>query len=49
MTNSVETGNCYPSGTLGRCPLCGCELQSGIDDRAFERPACEYTEQEVAA
>lgn len=48
MTNSLETGNCYPSATLSHCPLCGGELQSGTDDRAFECPVCEYTEQEVA-
>ncbi|MGE6117123.1 hypothetical protein ACLHZU_13620 [Aeromonas salmonicida] len=34
---------------LNHCPLCGGELQSGTDDRTFECPACEYTEQEVAA
>ena len=26
----------------------GSELQSGTNDRAYECPACEYTEQEVA-
>lgn len=34
---------------LDHCPLCGGELQSGTDDRAYECPACEYTEQEVGA
>lgn len=33
---------------LAHCPLCGGELQSGTHDRAYECPACEYTEQEVA-
>ena len=32
---------------LNHCPLCGGELQSGTDDRTFECPVCEYTEQEV--
>lgn len=33
---------------LNHCPLCGSELQSGTNDRAFECQACAYTEQEVA-
>lgn len=28
--------------------MCGSELRTGNDDRAFECPACAYTEQEVA-
>jgi hypothetical protein len=44
-----------PTAPLGRplcadldhCPLCGSELRAGTDDTAYERPACEYIEQEV--
>ncbi|WP_170946585.1 hypothetical protein [Aeromonas salmonicida] len=32
---------------LDHCPLCGCELRSGTNDRAYECLACDYTEQEV--
>ena len=49
MTNSTMAhgGHSLPHD-LDQCPLCGSELQSGTNDRAYECPACEYTEQEVA-
>ena len=49
MTKSILANGGQPfSHDLNHCPLCGGELQSGTDDRAFECPVCEYTEQEVA-
>ena len=56
MTNSTMAHGGHPlphslphslPHDLNHCPLCGGELQSGNDDRAFECPACAYTEQEV--
>ena len=52
MTNSTMAhgGHSLPHSLphdLNHCPLCGSELQSGTNDRAYECPACEYTEQEV--
>lgn len=47
MTNSVETGNCYPSKSLSNCPHCGSELSAGADDRSFECRGCDYSEREV--
>lgn len=48
MTKSILAHGGQPfSHDLNHCPLCGGELQSGTDDRAFECPTCEYTEQEV--
>ncbi|WP_200891479.1 hypothetical protein [Aeromonas hydrophila] len=32
---------------LDHCPMCGSELRTGTDDRSFECPGCDYTEQEV--
>ena len=54
MTNSTQAHSGQPlphslPHDLNHCPLCGGELQSGNDDRAFECPACAYTVQEVAA
>ena len=50
MTNSTQAREGHPlPHDLNHCPLCGSELQSGSNDHAFECPACEYTEQEVAA
>ncbi|WP_324019419.1 hypothetical protein [Aeromonas hydrophila] len=50
MTKPILAHGGQPfSHDLNHCPLCGSELQSGTDDRAFECPTCEYTEQEVAA
>lgn len=46
--NPTTPQGCPLCADLDHCPLCGGELQSGTDDRAFECPACEYTEQEVA-
>lgn len=49
MTNSTMAHGGHPLlNDLNHCPLCGSELQSGTNDRAYECPACEYTEQEVA-
>ena len=52
MTNSTMAHGGHPlphslPHDLYHCPQCGSELQSGNDDRAFECPACAYTEQEV--
>lgn len=33
---------------LDHCQMCGSELRTGTDDRSFECPGCEYTEQEVS-
>ena len=50
MTNPTMAHRGHPlPHDLAHCPLCGGELQSGTNDRAYECPACEYTEQEVAA
>ena len=50
MTNSTMAHGGHPLLIdLNHCPLCGSELQSGTNDRAYECPACEYTEQEVGA
>jgi tRNA(Ile2) C34 agmatinyltransferase TiaS len=50
MTNPTLAHRGHPlPHDLAHCPLCGGELQSGTNDRAYECPACEYTEQEVAA
>ena len=48
MTNSTMAhgGHSLPHD-LDHCPQCGSDLQSGSNDRAYECPACEYTEQEV--
>ena len=53
MTNSTMAHGGHPLPNslphdLNHCPLCGGELQSGTNDRAYECPTCEYTEQEVA-
>ena len=49
MTNSTQAHSGQPLPyDLNHCPLCGGELQSGTNDRAYECPTCEYTEQEVA-
>lgn len=49
MTNSTMAHGGHPLlNDLNHCQLCGGELQSGTNDRAFECPACAYTEQEVA-
>ncbi len=49
MTNSTLAHGGHPlPHDRNHCPLCVGELQSGNDDRAFECPVCEYTEQEVA-
>ncbi|MFM5187436.1 hypothetical protein ACET9E_04260 [Aeromonas caviae] len=53
MTNSTMAHGGHPlphslPHDLNHCPLCGSELQSGTNDRAYECPVCEYTEQEVA-
>lgn len=49
MTNSTQAREGHPlPHDLNHCPQCGSDLQSGSNDRAFECPACEYTEQEVA-
>ncbi len=49
MTNPTMARGGHPlPHDLGHCPQCGSELQSGTDDRTFECPACEYTEQEMA-
>ena len=49
MTNSTMAHGGHPLlHDLNHCPLCGSDLQSGTNDRAYECPACEYTEQEVA-
>ena len=49
MTNSTMAHGGHPLlHDLNHCPLCGSELQSGTNDRAYECPTCEYTEQEVA-
>lgn len=45
MAHSVAT---HLHTNLEHCPLCGSELHSGTDDRSFECPGCEYTEQEVS-
>ena len=50
MTNpTMAHGGHYLPHDLDHCPLCGSELQSGTNDRAYECPTCEYTEQGVAA
>lgn len=50
MTNSSMAHGGHPlPHDLAHCPLCGGELQSGTNDRAYECPTCEYTEQEVEA
>jgi len=50
MTNSTMAHRGHPlPHDINHCPQCGSEMQSGTDDRAFECPACEYTELEVAA
>lgn len=50
MTNSTMAHGGHPLlHDLDHCPLCGSELQSGTNDRAYECPTCEYTEQEVAS
>ena len=50
MTNSTMAHGGHPLlHDLNHCPQCGSELQSGTNDRAYECPTCEYTEQEVAA
>jgi len=49
MTNPTLAHRGHPlPHDLDHCPLCGSELQSGTNDRAYECPTCEYTEQEVA-
>ena len=49
MTNSTMAHGGHPlPHDLAHCPLCGGELQSGTNDRAYECPTYEYTEQEVA-
>ncbi len=49
MTNQTMAHGGHPLlHDLNHCPLCGSELQSGTNDRAYECPTCEYTEQEVA-
>ncbi len=49
MTNSTLAPMGHPlPHDLNHCPLCGGDLQSGTNDRAYECPTCEYTEQEVA-
>ena len=44
MTNPTlaHGGHSLPHD-LDHCPLCGSELQSGSNDRAYECPTCEYT------
>lgn len=51
MTNeSMASAVATPLHTnLDHCPMCGSELRTGTDDRSFECPGCDYTEQEVAA
>lgn len=50
MTNSTMAHGGHPLlRDLNHCPQCGSELRSGADDRSFECPACDYTEQEVAS
>ena len=50
MTKPILAHGGQPfSHDLNHCPLCGCELRSGNDGYTYECPACEYTEQEVAA
>ncbi|HHO0758319.1 TPA: hypothetical protein ACRTNY_001380 [Aeromonas hydrophila] len=50
MTNPTLAHRGHPlPHDLAHCPLCGGELQSGTNDRAYECPACEYTVQEVGA
>ena len=50
MTNSTMAPMGHPLlNDLNHCPLCGSELRSGTDGYTYECPACEYTEQEVAA
>lgn len=49
MTNSTMAHGGHPLlHDLNHCPLCGSELRSSTNDRAYECQACEYTEQEVA-
>ncbi|MGY3959508.1 hypothetical protein [Aeromonas popoffii] len=49
MTNPTMDHGGHPlQHDLDHCPQYGCELRSGTDDNAYECPACEYTEQEVA-
>ena len=49
MTNPTMAHGGHPLlNDLNHCPLCGSELRSSTDDRAYECPTCEYTEQEVA-
>lgn len=36
------------TNNIHHCPMCGRELRTGTDDRSFECPGCEYTEQEVS-
>lgn len=50
MTNATLAHGGRPlPHDLAHCPLCGGELQSGTNDRAYECPACAYTEREVEA
>ena len=37
----------FSTSDLCHCPQCGSELRTGTDDRSFECPGCDYTEQEV--